>query len=453
MEFSKHFFKFLLLTLLSLGTSFCAHAADTQKCLQEGKLLFDAQQFEQAQQQFSSCVTADPNNESALISLAGTFYQQNKFPQAKEQFQKALGKMEEDSPYQSYVYSMLGDIALKQQQNSQALDYYNQSLSFNKNNVNSLVGKGVILEYTGEKKQAAEAYEQALELEPTNVLARKRLINLEPDYFTDEQILTALQQRLALPPTVTKITDKERELFSHIHRLEQRRGVDYLKNKLQQIPPDYTVTLYKDTPLERVLLTQTGYQSVQKNLGKDAIATFEKAGVPAKDIFSLRDMKGQPVFDKDGYLTEEGFFAYTNSLTGKKAFLLPHEDVPATTEDIQRAERIAQRLKSQGYIEISSHEYNMLLDVTECPPETLKNDLDVRSVPVTKHRLRYFVQSKELPQQQALKTVPYYYVMVERAKKNRSIKVPRNSVVEYHKYFGHESICLEDGRPLLQNED
>lgn len=451
MEFSKHFFKFLLLLLLFIGAINIVNAADIDDCLQKGKMFFDVQQFEQAQQQFSACVTTHPNAPEGYLSLAGTLLKLNKFSEAEKQFQNALAKTGDDSPSQSYAYSMLGDIALKQQKNAQALELYKKSLSFHKANINSLIGQGVILEYTGDKKGAAESYEQALSFEPTNLVARKRLINLEPSYFSDEQILTALQQRYAPTSETSKVTEQERDLFFHIHQAEQRRGTDYLKNKIQPLPPDYIVTLYKDTPIEREILTYSGYQTLQKHLGQDALSAFQKAGISAKDVFTLRDLKGKPIFDKNGYLTDEGFYAYTGSLTGKKSFLLPNEDVPPTPEDLQRADRAAQHLKDQGYIEISRNEYNMLLKVTKCSAETLKNDLDVRSVAITKHRLRHFVQSKELPHKQALKAVPYYYVMTERAKKNPQIKVPKNSVIEYHKYFGHAEICLDDGKPLLQN--
>ena len=119
---------------------------------------------------------------------------------------------------------------------------------------------------------------------------------------------------------------------------------------------------------------------------------------------------------------------------------------------LQKAENAAQRLKDQGFVEISRAEYAMLQKETLCSPETLKNKMDVRSVSVTKHRLRYFVQSKEQPRKTALQGVPYYYVMKERAKKNPTLKVPKNSVIETNKYFGNSTICLDDGNLLYENE-
>lgn len=454
MEFSKPSFKFFLFTFVCVGTACVVHAAgDASRCLQDGKTLFEAQHLEQAKQQFNKCVQAAPSDPQTHLSLAGVLFKLNDLSGAETEFQTALEKMGKDSPYASYAYSMLGDISLKQQKNAQALAWYDKSLSANAANVNSLIGKGVLTEHAGKYKEAAELYETALSFEPANLIAHKRLINLEPFYFTDEQISKALVQRGAFSVTQTpSITEKERDLFRHIHLAEQRRGVDYLKNKTQKVAPDYVVTLYKGTAFEREMLTHSGYQLLQKYLGQDALAAFQKAGVPTKDIFSLRDLKGADIFDKKGFLTDDGYYAYVQTVNGKKSFLLPQEDLPATEKDFQRAERTAQHLKNQGYIEISRAEYNMLLDVTKCSAETLKNDLDVRPVAITKHRLRYFIQAKESPTENSLKSVPYYYVMLERSKKNPSIKVPRNALVEYQKIFGHAEICLDDGKPLLQDD-
>lgn len=453
MEFSKPSFKFFVGMLVGIGAVSSAYAADTQTCLTDGKIYFNNQQYDQAKQQFSKCVKNDPNNPETYLSLGGTLLRLNDLSGAQTQFHNALKKMEPDSPYASYVYSMLGDIALKQQNNAQALGWYNKSLSVGAANVNSLVGKGILYENEKNYKEAAAAYESALSFEPANLVARKRLINLEPYYFTDNQIATALLQRSAFPPTAKpQITQKERDLFRHIHQAEQRRGTDYLKNKIQKLPQGYVETLYKDTPLEREILTYTGYQTLQKYLGQDAVAAFEKQGVPTKEIFTLRDLKGENVFDEQGFLTDGGYYAYLQTVNGKKAFLLPYEDLPPSDKDLQRVERIAQRLKDQGYMEISRTEYTMLTEVTQCSADTLKNSLDVRTVPITKHRLRYFIQTETTPDHTPLKTVPYYYVMTERAKKNPSVKVPRNEVITQYKIMGYSEICLSDGDLLLQED-
>ncbi len=452
MQFPKPLFNLCFAVGLSCVVVPALQAQGTalSSCLEKGKELFSQQQYDKSSEQFAKCVALNPKDVDAQLSLAGSLLTQDKLDEAKEHFNVALKNMERTSPYWSYTYSMLGDIALKQQQNDQALEMYQQSLQHNAANVNSLIGKGVIIEYQGNKKEAAKAYTSALAVEPLNLVARKRLINLEPDYFSDEAILNALKQRYAIAPETTKLTDKDRELFRQIHSAEQRRGVEYLKHKYPKFPPEYTITLNKDTDFAREILSYSGYQALQSGLGQDAVNAFQKMNVPLKDVFSLRDKTGQPVFDENSFLTEAGIPVYSEALKGKKAFLLPNEDVPPTEKEIMKTQSIAQRLKDEGYIEISRSEFAMLQQTTKCPAETLKTDLGVRVVPLTKHRLRYFVQSKTLPATDALKTVPYYYIQLERSKKNPSIQVPKNSVVEYHKYFGHAAICLDDGKPLLQ---
>ena len=136
--------------------------------------------YEQAVHTFTHCLTLDPNNVDAHLSLAGALLTQNDLSGAKAHFETALKNMPRTSPYWSYTYSMLGDIALKQRDANQAFSFYSKSLEYNTANVNSLIGKGVILETRGNYQGAAEAYTSALAVEPLNVIARQRLINLEP---------------------------------------------------------------------------------------------------------------------------------------------------------------------------------------------------------------------------------------------------------------------------------
>ncbi len=447
MHYGKHFFNWAGIICLCCGASFAAQGnAALQPCLDQGKQFFADKEYEKAAQQFETCVKIAPAHTETRLSLAGVYLTQNNLPAAKENFTQALQTMEKNSPYRSYTYSMLGDIALKEQQTDTALEMYQKSLQSNVANVNSLVGKGIILESRGQKKEAAQSYQSALAVEPLNLIARKRLINLEPVYFTDEEILTALKQRYAIEPTTQTLTDEQRALFSKIHLTEQRRGVDYLKSKFSHLPPNYTVTLNKDTDFAREILTLNGYQAVQDTLGKEAISTFQKTGVAVKDLFELRNQKGAPVFDKDSHLTPAGYYVYLDVLKGKKSYLLPNQDVPPTPEKLKKVEEAATRLKEDGFIEISFNELKKLEKETLCSQDTLKNKMGVKFLPITKSRFRFFVQSKD--QEEPIKGVPYYYVIKNRAKRDPSLKVPHNSLVDSLQYFGGSTVCLEDGNPL-----
>ena len=442
----KRFCFNIVVLLLVAPCGFCAGKVNEQQlaqCVAEGKKFFSLQQYPQAKDTFTKCVQMAPQNVEARLSLAGVLLTQEDLDGAQQAFQEALQGMTRTSPYLSYTYSMLGDIALKRQQNEEALEWYTKSLESNAANVNSLIGKGVIIEYQGEKKTAAGFYRSALAVEPLNLIARQRLINLEPEYFSDEEILEALKQRYAIKPEVTELTLPMRRTFEDIHQAERRKGVDYLKQKYTTVPVDYLVTLNKGTEFEREILTLAGYEALCKHIGQDAVVAFRQMGVPVKDVFNLRDLKGGKLFNKDNTLTPSGYFAYTEALKQHKVFLLPNESVAPTKERLEQIARVEEELKNAGYIEISRKELKAIEKETKCSEDTLHTELGLYILPVSKNKRRYFIIARKTPDPK--KSVPYYYFMKEQAKRDPSIKVPANSLVENYAYYGY-TICMEDGK-------
>ena len=219
-------FSVSLLCALCAGSALAAPETMTA-CLEQGKKAYADKQVSQAKDIFVRCVKINPADEQAQLSLAGALLTLDDLDGAEKAFSVALSKMKRTSPYLSYTYSMLGDIALKRRQNKEALALYGKSLEINAANVNSLVGKGVILEYQGDKLGASDFYRSALAVEPLNLVARKRLVNLEPEYMTDAEVLAALKQRYAVKPEVKELSPEHRALFAAIHKAEQRRGIDY----------------------------------------------------------------------------------------------------------------------------------------------------------------------------------------------------------------------------------
>lgn len=440
--------KLFLLAFMFVAFPICAQEKDAvAQCMDQGKTYYATKEYELAKEKFTECIQKDASHVEARLSLAGVFLTQDDLDKADTHFRYALSKMKKTSPYLSYTYSMLGDIALKRQKNEEALKLYAQSLVYNPANVNSLVGKGVILEYEGDKKAASELYRSALAVEPLNLIARKRLINLEPEYFTDDELLAALKQRYALSPSATEISLEDRELFSNIHQAEQRMGVSYLKNKYPKLPSEYVVVLNKDTDFEREILTLEGYKALRKQIGQDAIAVFQKVGVPIKDVFSLRDMKGNPVFAEDGTLTESGYLAYTAALKNQKKFLLPKEDVPPTPDFLKKAAKLVEDLKEGGYTQITPAELKMLKAKTNCSEETMRKHLGLYVLQISKNDLRYFIISRKHTNPK--KGILFHYLAAEHAKRNPNIKVPPNSLAQSYSYYNF-SICLDDGNLVAE---
>ncbi len=446
--------KRFLLSVLTVGVagSFAVRAAESQdkvaSCLENGKKQFLAQQYESAKTIFTKCVRLAPDNIDTQLSLAGVLLTLDDLDGAEKSFKDALALMKNTCPYLSYTYSMLGDIALKRQKNDEALDWYSKSLESNAANVNSLVGKGIITEYKGDKKGAAECYRAALAVEPLNLIARRRLISLEPEYLNDAEMLAALKQRYAIKPDVSVLTDEMRDLFTHIHQAEQRRGIDYLKNKYPHVPTDYLVTLNKDTEFEREVLTLAGYKALQQHIGQDAIGVFQRIGVPVQDVFNLRDKQGKKIFKEDNTLTDSGFFVYTEALQNRKQFLLPNESLPPSQELLNQIANRVEELKKAGYMEISLKELAFIEKKTKCSLETLRTHMGLMMLPVSKTSRRYFISTKE----DALdpkKGVPYYTLMKEKARYDATVKIPKNTLAQSYEYYGY-TVCFDDGTLLSQ---
>ncbi len=436
--------------LINFLLAFCAPYmwADTQlaACLDKGKKEFSAGDNSSARQTFTRCVSLSPKNIDALLSLAAVELKDNRLEPAKNSFLSALKYMTRSCPYLSYTYSMLGDIAYKQGKYQEALAYYNRSLQYNEANVNSLVGKGTIIESQGDKKAAAKIYEVALAVEPLNIIARKHLRALEPIYFSDEQMLEAMKQRYAVMPDKTELSKEDKELFAKIHAAEQQEGVAYLKNKYPQLPADYVVTLFKDTDFSREVLTLSGYNAVRKQIGQDAVAVFQKLNVRIQDIFDLRDMKGKKIFLEDTTLTDSGYLVYHAALNGKKKYLLPNEAVPPSKAFLAKVSARAKELQEKGYTEISRPELAMIKKQTNCSDETLQKKLGLYVLPVTVNDKRYFVISADIEDE--YKSVPWYFVSRSRARRNPEIKTPPNRLVEMMSSI-NQKICSQYDGDLL----
>ncbi len=436
----------LLINLFCVCSGALWGQSQLSACLEQGKKEFSGRDYARARKTFERCLKLDKRNAETLLSLGGVSLTQDDLDGARSYFLEALKHMKRTSPYLSYTYSMLGDIALKKQQNKAALAYYNRSLEYNEANVNSLVGKAVIVEAQGDQKGAARIYQTALAVEPLNLIARKRLIALEPVYFNDEEMLEALKQRYAVLPDKTELSAGDRELFGKIHSAEQRGGIDYLKGKYPLLPADYTATLFKDTGFARDVLTLSGYNAMQKQIGQDAITVFQKAGVRVQDVFDLRDLKGNKIFLPDSTLNDSGLFVYNEALQGRRMFLLPNEAVPPTQEYLDKVAARVKELERNGYTEISRTELAVIKQQTNCSDETLRRHMGLYMLNVTKNDKRYFVIRRETSD--AKKGVPWYYVARYRARRNPSVQVPRNSLAEMYSSWNYKLCSSVDGELL-----
>jgi len=251
---------------------------------------------------------------------------------------------------------------------------------------------------------------------------------LEPIYFSDDEVLEALKQRYAVHLEQTTLADYERDLFEHIHQAEQRAGIAYLKEKFGALPEDYVVTLFKDTVFSRDVLTGKGYDVLQKQIAQDAIAVFQKGGISTQDIFALRDLTGEKIFLPNNTLTDSGIEVYQAALRGEKKFLLPSEDIPPTQAQIDKVNNLRQQLKEKGYTEITMRELELLRKQTDCSEKTMRSRMGLYVLPINKNYKRYYVLVEE--DQDPMKGVLWYYIAKSRSRKNPSIEVPKNQIIQ-----------------------
>ena len=90
-------------------------------------------------------------------------------------------------------------------------------------------------------------------------------------------------------------------------------------------------------------------------------------------------------------------------------------------------------------------EVKMLENQTLCSEDTLRKNLGLYVLNMSKNERRYFVQARTSDDKAG---VSYYYVMSSRKKRNPKVKVPANALVETYALYGY-TLCASDGE-LIQ---
>ncbi len=404
--------KQLLFTSLLLALSAAPAIAQIGPCFRESREMFAEKNYPEAEALLESCAKQFPKNANLLISLGGVKMILNKNDEAITAFQSALRAADAKSPYRAYVNSRLGDIYMSKKDLPRAAAYYDASLKYEPANKNALVGKGITEERAGRIPSAVNFYKRALAVDFTNLVARERLIYLEPQIITDEQLLRTLKERNIIDPVSTDFTAKDKELYLKIHNAEANNALEYLSQKYENnIPPGYIVERDAGKVYVRRMLTLTGYRALVAQLSKDAQDFFLKKAMDPGIVFALRDLQGRPMFDEAGHLTDFGLAAYTKAMRGQKSYLRPGEAPP---KKITEEEKLAQQYQKEGYCEISQPEFLWLMRDTRCSEDTLTKDLGARIINPTSQKKRVFLNCQ--PDAMMPVSLPYEKIYIYRQK-------------------------------------
>ncbi len=434
----------LIFTLLFTLSSASAFAAG-QDCVAKSKEFFNDKDYASAEAKLKECLSSAPSDTDALISLGGVQMILGEFGKAENSFKTALKydgpKL---TPYKGYIFSLLGDIAIRNANLVAATAYYKTALDFHPANINAIVGLGICTEKEGRIQDAAVLYKKALAVDFTNIVARERLIALEPDVLSDGELLIALKERNIIDTSSAVYSQEDVAVLRKMLTAERDSAIEYLSGKYSgRIPPGFIVERDSGKIYGRKMLTLTGYDEVVAQLSADAKQFFMSKGIQPAIIFKLRDAKGSILFDDKGHLNDSGLSAYTKALLGQKSYFLPNETLPSIQDE---TDALAKKYIAQGYSEITMPEYEYLLGKSRCSEQTLVRELRAKIIKVNENKKRVFLVSD--PKQTEPFTIPFQIVAAYRVSYHESKKSGNQPV--YSSSFGlggnkETKLCRADG--------
>jgi tetratricopeptide (TPR) repeat protein len=270
----------------------------------------------------------------------------------------------------------------------EAIARYLKALEINGKDTAAVMGLAAAYEAVPDLKKAEEFYARALALEPGNARAGARLDEIRFSLLSADQLMADLRDRGAAGGNKPAPGVADIELLKAMRLAERNGAVDYLRSKTAYIKT--LVFERREQDRIRLLLTAAGLTSYQKFLSRDAVSFFEKQGIALQEVFTLRDLTGQPVFDKSGVLTPEGTLAYRQGKAGVKSWLMHYEAAVTTPEDAKLNEQI-KNLLQRSYLEISEPEYLWLARITTCPDDVLQDPACKMQILRTSKARRYFL--------------------------------------------------------------
>ncbi len=359
-------------------------------CLREAEELKKTGSPAAIEKKLGTCAAAAPRNPQVKIDRAGYLEKMGRHEEAIAQYQQAAGLLSRNAPLAALCQRKTAQAYSRLNDTTKAIVHYGKALEINEKDTDAAIGLAAVYEATRDLKKAEELYARVLKYDPVNARARERLDEIKPSVLSGARLLQELRDRGAADGKKIAAGTDDIALLNALRLAERNGAVDYLRSKTSYI--SNLVVEKREQERVRVLLTPAGLKSYQNFLSRDAVSFFEKQGIALQEVFTLRDLTGQPVFDKSGRLTPEGTQAYLQGKAGIKSWLMHYEAVVITQEDAKLNEEIKGLLKD-NYQEISEPAYLWLARVTTCPDDVLqdpKTFCKMRILRTSKAR-RYFL--------------------------------------------------------------
>lgn len=128
--------------------------------------------------------------------------------------------------------------------------------------------------------------------------------------------LAEMWQRGLIPSDSQSFTPQDEELLAKIHQAETAGAVRLLKARGAY--GGFVVEL-KTSEGRRQRLTKAGYERWRVLRTQDALAFFQSRDIGVRDALRLKDLDGNPLFDKDAMLTPQGQTVYNLAIANLEA--------------------------------------------------------------------------------------------------------------------------------------
>ena len=341
-----------------------------------------------------ACLKHAPSDPDLAAERAPLLVRLGRYEEGVAEYERAASLYGEKAAPYVRARIKAAETWIKLGRHDKALAQYDLALKASPHDMNALRALAAEQEARSDPAGALRTYETISALEPSNDAARRRVEELKDASLTDGQILDELKLRLAADPNSTVLQPEDKKLYKAIRAAELGGAVDYLKLKV----PSGRGLIVKKKTAERthLLLSHEGYKAYVFQATREAISFLEGEGVDMREMFKLRTLAGDPVFDPAGRLTPEGLELWRKASPGNKAWLLPYEPVPASPQ-AQQADREIQEAEKKGYIEISEPEYLWLLRYTDCPEDVMLAEPISAMTVNDGARLRYLICGMEIP--------------------------------------------------------
>ena len=344
--------------------------ASAEACTKQFNDEADKNDLDKAADTGKACMRKNPRNFKLSSRLADVLVDVGEYEEAIDEYERALKLAGDDNKAYARLCIKEAETLIRLEDRTAAEKKYRMAAAAAPFDSKILVTVADYFLKQTSYKEALHYFTLALQIDPQNKYAKKKAESLALDMMSDEEILDELKKKGAVPEKTKTLTEKELRLHRNIRAAEAAGAVEILRKKFPGRPQFY----YEDrTNGLKILLSYEGYLAYSKSVTRDAIRFFEQKKINFREIFKLRDLNGEPLFDKSGQITPEGIAVWSEAAaTGRVTWILSYQPVPGSRKQITASRELI-KLSKKGYREISEPEYLWLLRATNCPQDVLSD--------------------------------------------------------------------------------